>query len=173
MITQEHAQEALSRAYIHAVAAKAGVNYVLAKEFDYGFDGHFYPVKLRGARIVESGFSLSFQLKCSINWTANDESVSYALKSKNYNDLVTREPDAEAAILILMCLPEDPEEWVTISEDQIILRKCCYFAALEGEPVANENSTKTIQIPRQNLLTAANLTQVLAAERARRTGMFE
>lgn len=171
MITKEHAQEALGRAYIHAVAAAAGVNYSLGAEFDYGFDGHFRPVRLRGHRIVETGIPLAFQLKCSGSWTMDEENVSYALKSKNYNDLVTRAPEAEGAILILMCLPEEQDQWVTISEEEIVLRRCCYYATLAGDPVPNENSTKTIQIPRSNLLTAENLLVVLEQERIRRSNL--
>jgi hypothetical protein len=174
MITTAHTQEALSRACIHAVAASAGVNYSLGSEFDYGFDGTFRPVVIRnGQRRIESGFPLDFQLKCSWNWAANSTHVSYQLKTKTYNDLVTREPSGVGAVLILMCLPEpDADEWVSITEESIVLRKCCYFTTVTGVPIPNENSTKLILIPRTNLLNAISLLEALKAERERRIGAF-
>ena len=47
MLTTQHIQEDLSRAYIQAVAAGAGVNLSLgAQVHDYGVDGTFHQVEL-------------------------------------------------------------------------------------------------------------------------------
>lgn len=171
-ITKGHAQEGLSRAYVHAVAAAASVNLRMGQEFDYGFDGQFEGVVQRGTRHVNDGYPLDFQLKCSWNWTADDSDIAWSIKTKTYNDLVTREPEAVGAILVLMCLPSDESEWLAITEDSILFRKCCYFTALSGPSTSTENSTKQIKIPRTNLLNADNLVAALADERSRRKGFF-
>ncbi|WP_201447867.1 hypothetical protein [Calothrix sp. PCC 7507] len=40
MLTEPHILESLSRAYIRAVAGKAGLNLSI-REYDYGVDGNF------------------------------------------------------------------------------------------------------------------------------------
>jgi len=47
MITEEHIKEGLSRAYTIAVADRAGFNYS-KPDFDYGIDGTFSNIKIRG-----------------------------------------------------------------------------------------------------------------------------
>jgi hypothetical protein len=172
MITSAHSQEGISRSYIYAVASKASVNLQVGAEFDYGFDGTFRPVVNRNGRRVESGHLLEFQLRSSFNWTSDSTTISYSLKTKTYNDLVTRDPHAVGAILVLVCLPADQDDWITITEDHTILQKCCYYTRLTGSPIANENSNKLIKIPRVNLLTAENLQKVLQEERDRRERLF-
>jgi len=172
LLTKDHAQEGLSRAYVHAVAAAARVNLRMGHEFDYGFDGQFEGITLRGTRHVNDGYPLDFQLKCSWNWTADETDILWSLKTKTYNDLVTREPEAVGVILVLMCLPAAEADWVAITEESIMLRKCCYFTTLSGAPAATETSTKLVKIPRASVLNAANVTAALAAERSRRKGLF-
>ena len=71
MLTIQHIQEDLSRAYIQAVAAKAGVNLSLGTQaHDYGVDGTFHQVEAIPRVDAEgkpymrrrnSGFNLEFQ----------------------------------------------------------------------------------------------------------------
>ena len=168
MITQQHTQESLSRAYIHAVAGCAGVNFSLGAEFDYGIDGTFRPVSIRGSRRIETGFPLDFQLKCTVNWAHEGTDVAYSIKSKTYNDLVTRDPESVGAILILLCIPPEQGHWAEFNEEYLTLRRCCYFLTLNGDAVENEESTKKILIPRANVLNAQSLLGLLAAERHRK-----
>lgn len=171
MITQQHAQESLSRSYIHAIAGSAGVNLHVGREFDYGFDGTFRPVTVRGKRRIETGFPVDFQLKCTKNWSHEDDNVAYSIETKTYNDLVTRDPDGIGAVLILLCVPAEQVEWVEVSEDFIKLRHCCYYVILSGTPTKTEDSTKKILIARTNVLTPQSLNDLLAAERARKAGL--
>lgn len=181
MLTKEHAQEGISRGYVQAVAAAARVNLTMGQQFDYGFDGQFDSIATRTValesgqqsyRYLNAGFPIDFQLKCTWNWTADANDIIWSIKTKTYNDLVTRPPEAIGAILILMCLPPAEPDWVNVSEEAILLRKCCYFAKLTGAPASTEPSTKQIKIPRTNVLNAANLAAILEEERARRLGMF-
>lgn len=170
MITEQHTQEGLSRSYIQALAGVAGVNLSAEREFDYGFDGSFRGVSLRDKRRVENGFPLDFQLKCTKNWKHQGTDVLYSLETKTYNDLVSRDPAGVGAILILLCLPKEPSEWLFVSEDFLRIQKCCYYKRLEGNIVTNEKSKKQIRIPRANVLTGDVIRSVLADERTRRIG---
>ncbi|WP_082511045.1 MULTISPECIES: DUF4365 domain-containing protein [unclassified Rhizobium] len=170
MITVQHTKESLSRAFVHAIAGRAGVNCTGERAFDYGIDGTFRPVTIRGNRRIESSFPLDYQLKATKSWNIEDTNIGYNLESKTYNDLVTRDPDGVGAVLILLCLPPEDETWVEFSEEYMTLRKCCYYTVLSGEPVTNENSTRKILIPRSNVFTADALRELLEAERRRKVG---
>jgi hypothetical protein len=89
VLTEQHIIESLSRAYVRALAGKAGLN-LSVREYDYGVDGNFDEITIRDKRRVESGFSLSFQLKASTLWQRDDNTVIYDLEAKTYNDLVLR-----------------------------------------------------------------------------------
>ncbi|CAO3358124.1 DUF4365 domain-containing protein [Azospirillum melinis] len=170
MITKQHTQECLSRAFIHAVAGRAGVNFNMDSAFDYGIDGQFRRVGKRGTRRVDSGLVLDFQLKATTDWEHDGEFVVYDLEAKTYNDLVGREPAEIGAVLILLCLPKDEAEWLVFQEDRLELRRCCYWERLAGEPTDNIE-TKRIRIPRTNLLTVESLNDILDHERSRRLGL--
>jgi len=170
MITQQHTQESLSRSYIHAIAGSAGVNLHVGREFDYGFDGTFRPVAVRGTRRIETGFPIDFQLKCTKNWSHEQDNVAYSIETKTYNDLVTRDPEGIGAVLILLCVPSDQAQWVEVLEDYIKLKHCCYYKVLSGDPVKNEESTKKILIARTSILTPVSLNALIDAERDRKLG---
>lgn len=112
MLTQQHTQEGLSRSFVQALAASAGVNLHAGFWFDYGFDGSFRPIVMRGKRRVESGFPIDFQLKCTTAWKHEGEDVAYNVETKTYNDLVTRDPNGIGAYLLLVCIPKNKEEWI-------------------------------------------------------------
>lgn len=170
MLTEQHVQEGLSRSFIQALSAAAGVNLIIEREFDYGIDGTFRPVSNRGNRRVETGFPLDFQLKASKRWSQKASNISYDLESKTYNDFVTRDPKGIGAVLILLCLPTKKEEWINFSEDRLKLSKCCYYFQPVGDSVPNEKSTKRVLIPRSNLLTGTALRSLVQDERNRKMG---
>jgi Domain of unknown function (DUF4365) len=82
VLTDQHIAESLSRAYVRAIAGRAGLNLAI-REYDYGVDGSFDEVVIRQNRRVESGFSLSFQLKASTQWQLDPSEVIYDLEVKN------------------------------------------------------------------------------------------
>jgi hypothetical protein len=165
-ITEQHTEESLCFAHIYAVAGVAGVNYS-AQRYDYGIDGRFTLVANRGNRRIETGFDLDYQAKATINWELVDGKIVYDLEAKTYNDFVERTAAEATKILILLCLPKQRSEWHGASCEETVLRRCCYWHTISGEPTSNA-STKRIYIPASQLLTPSTLTQLLAWERARR-----
>jgi hypothetical protein len=169
LITLQHTQEALTFAYIHALSGVAGLNIQLGSRHDYGIDGTLRAVKARGRRLVDTGVIVDFQLKATVNWAAKGADIVYDLEAKNYNDLVTREPDEAPFILILLCMPKDTAAWLTAIEDCLTLRNCCYWLALTGAPSANI-ATKRIHIPKANLLTPTAMQGILADAKVKMLG---
>lgn len=161
MLTEQHIAEDLSRAYVQAVAAKAGVNFS-TRVHDYEVDGTFHPIRIVNSRRVEAGFPLDFQLKASKNWTINEEHIVYDLEVKTYNDLILRRSTSGATpcILILLCLPENSREWLEISEEQLLLRRCCYWHYLVGNLTENIETIR-VRIPSAQRLTSESLLSLL------------
>jgi Domain of unknown function (DUF4365) len=100
VLTDQHIAEALSRAYVRAIAGRAGLNLAI-REYDYGVDGSFDEVVVRQNRRVESGSSLSFQLKTSTQWQLDSTDAIYDLETKTYNDLILRRSMRAATPCIL------------------------------------------------------------------------
>jgi hypothetical protein len=169
VLTESHTQECLSLAYVHAVTGLAGVNLEVKLRHDYGVDGTFRPVVNSDGRRVESGHNVDFQLKSSVKWEHDGDAVMYDLEAKTYNDMVGRAASAIPLILLLLCLPRNSATWLAPTETELILRHCCYWMKLSGEPTDNI-ATKRIRIPRSNLLTPAAVLAILATERDRWQG---
>lgn len=164
MLTQNHSQECLSLAYVHAVSGLAGVNLQVGNRHDYGVDGTFRPVVRLNGRRVESGYPVDFQLKASTKWSYQGKYVVYDLEAKTYNDMVAREDSAVALILLLLCLPQNSDDWLASTEEELILRHACYWYQIRGDRTDN-SASKRIFIPRANLLTPAAVNSIL--DRAR------
>ena len=162
MITEQHREEHLSRAYVHAVTAKAG--HIFEPPIsDYGVDGTLHQVENRNGRRDRSGFSIDLQAKATINWFIRDGNVIYDLEAKTYNDLVARFKRRRATpmILVVLCLPKEEAEWLTLSADQMTLKHCCYWCQFAGEFTDNEQRIR-IEIPQGNVLTPDTVARLLA-----------
>src|SRR3954452_9239289 len=51
-----------------------------------------------------------------------------------------------------------PEEWLHISEEALIARRCAYWVSLRGASASPNRESQTVYIPRPNLLSAQGLT---------------
>ena len=132
------------------------------REFDYGVDGTFHPIKQIGSSLCDSGFPLDFQLKATTNWQINGTEIIYRMSADAYNKLIDRDNNNRAIpqILILLCLPQNPSEWLEVNEDQLMLRKCCYWHRLRGQLTTN-SSKVTVRIPRTQVLHVQSLLELL------------
>jgi hypothetical protein len=162
MLTEQHRKEGLSRAYLQAVASHAGLccNYAT---LDYGVDATVHSVvELPSGKLVPSGFPLDLQLKATVDWQDRDGSIAYDLQADTYNSLVARanQPRATPLVLILLCLPQQEDQWLSASVDQMILRHCCYWLCLKGEHTTNTR-TKTILIPKVHVLDTTALARLI------------
>ena len=158
MLTRAHRQEALSRAYVLAVAAQAGFSYSTHGN-DYGIDLSLRAMKIAKQRHVDAGVQLDLQLKCTTRASVGDTHVTYDLEVKTYDDL--RDPESRTPrILVLLVLPEEETHWVSLSEEELILRHCAYWLSLYGRPPTTAISTVRITIPRTNVFSVPNLQAV-------------
>lgn len=172
MITRQHTQEALCRAHLIALAGLAGANYELQAGFDYGVDCTIRGVAVNPSdgRRIGSGFSIELQLKSSTRWQLEEDSVVYDLEAKTWNDLVSREVAAIPLYLVLLCLPADDDDWLNCSEDQLVLKNCCYFYRPQGQPRTENTASVRIRIPRMNLFNSKAVIDLLRLARVEAKG---
>jgi hypothetical protein len=162
MITRQHQQEQLSRAYVNAVTARAGHIFQPTTELDYGVDGTVRHVTINNGRRLPSGHAIDVQIKATTTWTERGDLIIYDLESKTYNDLIKRfnTPHGTPLILVVLCLPANEEDWLNISHEQLTLKRSCYWCCLSGPRTDNEQ-TKRIEIPKDNLLDCAEINRLL------------
>ena len=97
------------------------------------------------------------------------EEIRYPLKRKNYDELILAEVFTPR-ILVLVTLPRDVREWLSLSPDQLILRRCSYWLSLSGLPESDNEHSVTVSVPRSNLLTVEALKGMM--ERINESGVL-
>lgn len=158
MNVREQKQQ-LSFAYIHAVAARAGY----ACEYTrVDIDSADLKIAARGYihhQAVVRSPRIEVQMKATAADRLGNGYLSFALPIKNYNDL--REETLVPRLLVVLQLPDNPDEWLNVTEEQMISRRCAYYRSLLGEPPTENRETLTVHLPRQNLLTVPALTDLM------------
>ncbi len=150
-------KEALSRAYVAAVAAGAG--YTLALQ-DFDRDGVDVQIRAGGAMRP----SLDIQLKATVRLSEGREGgFRYPLPRRNYDLL--REPTLVPRILVVLDLPRDEGRWIDISANNLTMRRCAYWTGIAGFPETANEETVTVALEKRNRFDIENLKDLM--ERAR------
>jgi hypothetical protein len=158
-IPDPHTKERISVVYAMAIAARAGVSFNPKGIPEYGTDAYFAHVNmLKDGSFSDTGYILNCQLKSTTDYSINNGEVIYDIESEAYNKLVTWE-GTTPIILVLLCLPKEIKEWMEFDESQLILRKCCYWMIVTGEPTTNSSSIR-IRIPRGQCFTPEALLEL-------------
>lgn len=148
----QHIEESLSVSYVSAVVAKAGASFDLVSR-DYGVDVCVRRVDKFNGIMMDMGVSFDLQLKASINWQEEDSYIVYDLEADAYNKLIHRHSaSATPCLLVVLCLPRDESEWICLSDEELKLRRCCYYYFVHGEMTPNKRSIR-IRIPKENVLS--------------------
>jgi hypothetical protein len=159
VLTRQHRQERLALAYVEAVVASCGFS-MAQRTTDYGIDLSVNVIKRRGSRLIEAGRQLDIQLKSTTLAHVGETEVTHDLEVKAYEDLRDPEPEIPR-ILVLLLLPQDEAEWLTISEEAMVLRRCAYWLSLRGRPPATTKKTTRLTIPRSSLFSVEGLQAIM------------
>ena len=157
LLTVPDQKEALSLIYAQAVAARAG--YVTEVP---SMDRDSVDLCIRaGGRMRPL---LDLQLKATVNLERPlDGFLHFPLGIKNYNDLRTE--GQILRLLVVLDLPKDEQRWMTITQDELILRHRAYWLNLQGyEETANQSSV-TVRIPEENLFNVEGLRTLMEQSR--------
>lgn len=160
MITTAHRMESLSRAYLQAVAAQAGLSYSI-HAYDYGVDVTLREVEQVGPHYVDTGRVVDVQLRSTTGAIVTGSEVRFDLDVRTYDHL--RDVRTRAArVLVLLVLPPEESGWLSQSQDALSLHGCAYWVRLRGRPAVATGTKTRVAIPRQQVLTVAALTELLA-----------
>lgn len=165
MMTREDRQEALSLAYVKAVAAFSGMTYSFPSK-DYGIELCLHQVEREEDQFSESGFHLDLQIKSTTVFVETRKSISYDLSIKAYDKL--RAETNQARILALFILPPNEVEWLRQKKkSKLELRKCVYWTSLRGQPKVQNRSSIRVTIPKRQLFTPDSLKWIMERLRAK------
>ena len=149
LLTSTDQEEALSRVYAHAVAARAGYD-TSTQQFDR--DGVDLRIHAGGAMRP----ALDFQLKATTSLVEPQNGyITFPLKRRNYDLLI--EETQTPRLLLLLDLPNEADEWMTITNDNVILRRRAYWLNLKGEPETTNIASVTVRIPISNRFDVESL----------------
>ena len=162
-MTENDIMAELSYAYLHPVAARAGFGCKVGSRMD---DGASVDALVRvNERIDPTSLLWNFEFEVQLKATKQDrtqsnENYSYFFNGiDRYNRL--REPGSPMPkLLVVLLLPNDPTQWLTLDESSLIARKCAYWVSLKRAPISDNKSGKTIAIPRAQVLSVQGLRDV-------------
>lgn len=151
-------KEELSRVYVTALAARAGyVTSVPGPDRD--------SVDLRVMAGGPRRPALDLQLKATANLAAAEGGfLRFRLPAKNYNDL--RVETQTPRLLVLLELPEDESQWLTVTDEALSLRRRAYWLSLqEGDGAPTDQQSVTVRIPDRNVLSVDALRTLMEQSR--------
>lgn len=157
LLTVSDQEERLSVAYVLAVAARAG--YTTAQR-DLDRDGIDLSVQAGGGMRP----SLDLQLKATIN--LGDPIAGefrFRLSSRNHNLLCI--PTQTPRLLVVLDLPRNQDQWMTVTTNELILRHRAYWVNLAGRDETQNVDSITVPIPVQNLFNVPNLQTLMDQSR--------
>lgn len=149
MLEPNDVKEELSLAYVRAIASRGGFAVEEVRRDRDGIDVHVHARGLLVQAALESPV-LGVQLKATArDLRPEDDRIPFDLKIKNYDDLtkITLIP----RVLVVFLLPEDPEQWVTCSDEALVLRRSAYWLSLRGLPTTANQSTERVHVPRNQI----------------------
>lgn len=155
-LTLTAAQEQFSKAFVMAVASRAGCAAAEPRPDDDSIDWTL------SCRLTPRRPKLDLQVKSVSKPSDAEASIRYPLKRKNYDELVPTELLAPR-LLVLVVVPAQPSEWLSMSSDSLVLRHCAYWVSLRGLPPTDNEWSVTVEVPRANLFDVAALTRLMQA----------
>ncbi len=157
MMDSSQQKEQFSFAYVRAVAAAAGYAVSEPSVDDDSIDLQIASRSLTGC--VKRP-RLELQVKSTADLALDDESFAFPLKIKNYNDL--RDPDVLVPrILVVVRVPDDIAEWTEATDNELLVRRCGYWATLRGAPATANQHTVSVDLHRANRLSRDALMDIM------------
>ena len=165
MLTDQDVKEELSYSYLHAVASKAHFECEHKRKdrdsIDAKVNGYDYTDQSKRTRAPR----LEVQLKATVRISRNGEhegggNFPFSISRKNYDDLRLTERRVPA-LLVVFLMPEEPARWLDAGEEELITRNCAYWTDLRGAEATDNDTSKTVHVPLDNLLTPSSLREMM------------
>lgn len=150
-LSLKNIESELSYAYLHAIASHAGAGCVVAGRHDdnAGVDATITawgPFPDGGYR---TEVDLKVQLKATIKQPIEvNGCFAYSLGGIARYDDLRSDALSTPRILIVLFLPDDPDQWISHSDDALSLHRCAYWVSLRGAKPSDNKTAQTIYIPK-------------------------
>jgi Domain of unknown function (DUF4365) len=165
VITKQHRQEALCRAYVQALAAQAGL-ISSRPDPDYGIDLSLRSAEVTEHRHTDTSVQVDLQLRSTTRAKVTESEVKVDLDVDTYNYL--RNPRTFCPrILVVLVLPTEETEWLNQSANELAIRHCAYWLSLGGYPATTATSSIRVTIPITNVFSVEAVRTILQRIRER------
>ena len=158
LLTGPDQKEGLSLAYVKALAARAGFSTAVPEPDRDSVD----------VRIMAGGPrrpALDLQLKATADLAeAQDGFRRFRLRIKNYDDL--RVETQTPRLLVVLDLPPEEAQWMTVTTEELVLRRRAYWMSLQGHEEVVRQETVTVRIPEGNVFDVATLQTLMERSRS-------
>lgn len=151
-------QEEFSYAYVHAVATVAGYGVMRTSRImdNAGIDLTIFAI---GDRNLPREPRLDVQVKCTYQNIKREEDLAYPLDVLNHRRLC--QEFSTPRILVVVLVPSTLSDWITHSEDELIMRHCGYWLSLRGQTPTTNIDNHTVYLPRVQRFDPANLSSIM------------
>lgn len=160
-MTEAIRKEDLSSSYLSAICAYGGIDFEKVHHDDDSTD-----VVIKKTVTLEEGrkyiSTLRVQLKSTSSpgqYTDKGEYLVYKLKVKNYNDLCME--GTTAVILALLVLPEDESDWLTWTQEELLIKGCMYWASFALHQPSQNSETVSVHIDKKNVINSTTLNIIM------------
>jgi hypothetical protein len=162
LLNRHSSKAEVGHAYLRALAAKAGL--ACSDENRHsGGSGITARLDIREQLDPQSllrEFSLEFHLQAMTGQPSIANSkVSCSLEVDLYDRLRSTTAGVPR-FMALLCLPEDPDSWHTLSAEDLIGRRCARWVCLQGAPETSNTVETTVRVPVWNVLTPEALREI-------------
>lgn len=158
-MTPEQKKEEISKAYVHAVAARCGFVIATWSQDQGCVDSTIGSAGTLGKGLLEDP-KLDIQIKATARSAVEHEThLAVQLQRSHYDKLRTAQRSIPIVLVVLL-LPENETDRIAHSADALILRRCAYWVSLRGAPPITGDS-KLVHVPKTNLFSPQQLQAML------------
>ncbi|MGA3132484.1 MAG: DUF4365 domain-containing protein [Terracidiphilus sp.] len=152
-MSQSHQQERFGDAFLLAVASVAGCAYAKPETDNDSIDWTLSCKLSRRPKI-------DVQIKTTLFDGEFAEMIPYPLKKKNYNDLILTDV-LTPRILVLVAVPREIDSWLTVTQEQLVLKRSAYWVSLAGFPESENETTVTVHVSTSQPFTVDGLCRMM------------
>ena len=159
LLTDADQKEGLSLVYATALAVRAGYAVSVPQP-----DRDSVDLRVQAGGRYRPAVDLQLKATASIGEPRNGL-FPFRLPIKNYNDL--RVETQTPRLLVVLELPEDEARWMTVTKEELVLRRRAYWLSLQKdhEEIGGQQKV-TVDIPEQNVLSVKTLRELMERSRA-------
>ena len=112
------------------------------------------------------------QVKCTHKENIDNGYFKYDLDIETYDRLRNIYHDVPIFLIVLL-VPKDINNWVQITQEKLVVKKCAYYISLKGFPKSTNTKTVRIKIPIKNLVTPSSLNDIITDIAEQRKKLIE